>query len=78
MTYAAVAYMRTDNYGNVTMRFIQAQSRIKPVKSTATIPRMELMAMELGLMLIKKLMKHLRFYHMIPIFGRIVERATTG
>jgi hypothetical protein len=49
MTYAAVAYMRTENYGNVTVRFIKARSRIKPVKSTATIPRMELMAMELGL-----------------------------
>jgi hypothetical protein len=73
MTYAAVAYMRTENYGNVTVRFIQAQLQIKPVKSTATIPPMEFMAMELGLRQIKKLIKkHLKFYHTIPIFGRIV------
>jgi hypothetical protein len=57
MTYAAEAYMRTENYGNVTVRFIQARWRIKPVKSTATIPWMELMAMELGLTMIKRLIK---------------------
>jgi hypothetical protein len=57
MTYAAVAHMRTENYGNVTVRFIQSRLQIKPVKSTATIPRIELMAMELGLTMIKRLIK---------------------
>jgi hypothetical protein len=54
-TYAAVAYMRSENRGKVSVRFIQARSRIKPVKATHTIPRMELLSIELGLSMLRKL-----------------------
>jgi ribonuclease HI len=54
-TYAAVAYMRSENRGKVSVRFIQARSRIKPVKATHTVPRMELLSIELGLSLLRKL-----------------------
>jgi hypothetical protein len=40
--YAAVAYMRCESNGKVTVRFIQAKSRVRPVKAAHTIPRMEL------------------------------------
>jgi ribonuclease HI len=55
--YVAVAYMRGEGAGETTVRFIQARSRIKPVKSTATIPRMELLAIALALTLLKRLAK---------------------
>jgi hypothetical protein len=51
---AAVAYMRWESNGKVTVRFIQAKSRVRPVKAAHTIPRMELLAIELGLQLVKK------------------------
>jgi hypothetical protein len=54
-TYAAVAYMRSKKRGKVSVRFIQARSRIKPVKATHTIPRMELLSIELGLSMLCKL-----------------------
>jgi hypothetical protein len=56
-TYAPVAYMRGENSGNTSVRFIQARSRIKPIKATHTIPRMELLSIELGLSMLKKLAK---------------------
>jgi hypothetical protein len=54
-TYAAVPYMKTKNAGDITVIFIQARSKIKPVKATHTIPYMELLSVELGLSLLKKL-----------------------
>jgi hypothetical protein len=47
--------MRSKNRGKVSVRFIQARSRIKPVKVTHTIPRMELLSIELGLSMLCKL-----------------------
>jgi ribonuclease HI len=55
--YAAVAYMRCESNGKATVRFIQAKSRVRPVKAAHTIPRMELLAIELGLQLVKKINK---------------------
>jgi ribonuclease HI len=54
-TYAAVAYMISENRGKVSVRFIQARSRIKAVKATHTIPRMELLSIKLGLSMLGKL-----------------------
>jgi hypothetical protein len=54
-TYAAVAYMKNENRGKVSVRFIQAKSRIKPVIATHTIPRMELLSIKLGLSMLCKL-----------------------
>jgi ribonuclease HI len=54
-SYAAVAYMSSENRGKVSVRFIQARSRIKPVKATHTVPRMELLSIELGLGMLRKL-----------------------
>jgi hypothetical protein len=59
-TYAAVAYMRGEGQGNITVRIIQARSRIMPIKATHTIPRMELLGIELGPTLLKKLAKTYR------------------
>jgi hypothetical protein len=55
--YAAVAYMRCESNGKVTVRFIQAKLRVGPVKAAHTIPRMELLAIELGIQLVKKIYK---------------------
>jgi hypothetical protein len=41
--YSAVAYMRMESVLGVTLRFIQAKSRLKPIKAAFTIPRMELL-----------------------------------
>jgi ribonuclease HI len=56
-TYATVAYMRCESNNKVTVRFIQAKLRVRPVKAAHTIPRMELLAIELGLQLVKKIYK---------------------
>jgi ribonuclease HI len=61
--YSAVAYMRNEDKKGVTLRFVQARSRCKPIKAAHTIPRMELMAMELGLALAKKLVATLNIQH---------------
>jgi hypothetical protein len=61
--YSAVAYMRNEDKKGVTLRFVQARSRLKPIKAAHTIPRMELMAMELGLALAKKLIATLNVQH---------------
>jgi hypothetical protein len=55
--YAAVAYMRCESNGKATVRFIHAKLRVRPVKAAHTIPRMELLAIELGLQLVKKIYK---------------------
>jgi hypothetical protein len=55
--YAAVAYLRCESNGLVNVRFKQAKSRVRPVKAAHTIPRMELLAIELGLQLLKKIYK---------------------
>jgi ribonuclease HI len=60
--YSAVAYMR--NAGeNVVLKFVQAKSRFEPVKAAHTIPRMELLAAEMGLALTKKLVATLDIQH---------------
>jgi hypothetical protein len=56
-TYAAVAYMRGEDHGQVLVRFIQARLRIKPIQATHTISRMELLSIELGLSMLNKLAK---------------------
>jgi hypothetical protein len=53
--YAAVAYIRCDNGHTILVRFVQAKSRVRPVKAAHTIPCMELLAIELALQLIKKI-----------------------
>jgi hypothetical protein len=53
--YAAVAYMRYELGDEVTIQFIQARSRLKPVQSACTIPLMELVAIKLSLSVFKKL-----------------------
>jgi ribonuclease HI len=45
------------------LRFVQAKSRLKPVKAAHTIPRMELLAAEMGLALAKKLVATLDIQH---------------
>jgi hypothetical protein len=55
--YATVAYLRSKSNGLVNVRFVQAKSRVRPVKAAHTIPRMELLAIELGLQLLKKIYK---------------------
>jgi hypothetical protein len=52
--YSAVAYMRNNTNMVIVLRFVQAKSRLKPIKAACTIPRMELMAAEMGLALTKK------------------------
>jgi hypothetical protein len=49
--------MRGEGQGETTVHIVQARSRIKPIKATHTIPRMELLGIELGLTLLKKLAK---------------------
>jgi hypothetical protein len=56
-TYAAVAYIRGEGQGETMIRIVQARSRIMPIKATHTIPRMELLGIELSLTLLKKLAK---------------------
>jgi ribonuclease HI len=47
----------------IVLRFVQAKSRLKPIKAACTIPRMELMAAEMGLALANKLMATLDIQH---------------
>jgi hypothetical protein len=61
--YSAVAYMRNNTNKVIVLRFVQAKSRLKPIKATCIIPRMELMAAEMGLALAKKLMATLDIQH---------------
>jgi ribonuclease HI len=61
--YSAVAYMRNTNHTGIQLRFVQAKSRIKPIKAACTIPRMELMAAEMGLALANKLIMTLEVKH---------------
>jgi hypothetical protein len=49
--------MRCKSDGKVTVRFIQAKLRVRPVKAAHTIPRMELLAIKLGQQLVKKIYK---------------------
>jgi hypothetical protein len=60
--YSAVAYMQ--NAGEtVVHRFVQAKSRLKPVKAAHTIPCMKLSAAEMGFALVKKLVAILDIQH---------------
>jgi hypothetical protein len=61
--YLAVAYIRNDTDTGVKFRFVQARSRLRPIKAAFTIPRMELLAAEMGLALAKKLIATLSFRH---------------
>jgi hypothetical protein len=61
--YSAVAYMRNDTDTGVKLRFVQARSCLRPIKAAFTIPRMELLAAEMGLALAKKLTATLSFRH---------------
>jgi hypothetical protein len=61
--YSAVTYMRTQSVLGVMLRFVQAKSRLKPIKSAFTIPRMELLAAKMGLALAKKLVTVLNVLH---------------
>jgi hypothetical protein len=61
--YSAVALVRNKTYVTVELGFVQARSHLKPIKAACTIPRMELMAAELGLSLAKKLIKTLDIEH---------------
>jgi hypothetical protein len=61
--YLAVAYMRNDTNTGVKLRFVQAKSRLRPIKAAFTIPRMELLAAEMGLALAKKLIVTLNVMH---------------
>jgi hypothetical protein len=47
--YSAVAYMRNDKDTGVKLRFVQARSCLRPIKAAFTIPRMELLAAEMGI-----------------------------
>jgi hypothetical protein len=47
--------MRMESVLGIALRFVQAKSRLKPIKAAFTIPRMELLAAEMGLALAKKL-----------------------
>jgi ribonuclease HI len=49
--------LRSESNGLVNVGFVQAKSRVRPVKAAHTIPRMELLAIELGLQLLKKIYK---------------------
>jgi hypothetical protein len=53
--YLAVAYIRNDTDTGVKLRFVQVRSRLRPIKTAFTIPRIELLAAEMGLALAKKL-----------------------
>jgi hypothetical protein len=53
--YAAVTYLRSKSNKVENVTFVQAKSRVRPVKAAHTIPRMELLAIELGLQLLKKI-----------------------
>ncbi|XP_063635689.1 uncharacterized protein LOC134806062 [Cydia splendana] len=47
--YACVAYWRiVDNNNSIRVAFIASKSRVSPIKSTVTVPRMELQAAVLG------------------------------
>jgi ribonuclease HI len=61
--YSSVAYIRNDTDTGVKLRFVQARSRLRPIKAAFTIPRMELLAAEMGLALAKKLIGTLSFRH---------------
>jgi hypothetical protein len=61
--YSAVAYVRNKTGVTVELRFVQARSCLKTIKAACTIPRMELMAAELGLSFAKKLKKTLDIEH---------------
>jgi ribonuclease HI len=61
--YSAVAYMRNDTNTGVELRFVQAKSRLRPIKAAFTIPRMELLAAEMGLALAKKLIVTIDIRH---------------
>jgi ribonuclease HI len=61
--YSAVAYMRNNTNKVIVLRFVQAKSCLKPIKAASTIPRMELMAAEMGLALANKLMATLDIQH---------------
>jgi hypothetical protein len=61
--YSAVAYMRTESVLGVALRFVQAKSRLKPIKPAVTIPSMELLAAEMGSALAKKLVTVLNVRH---------------
>jgi hypothetical protein len=61
--YSAVAYMRTEAVLGVALRFVQAKSRLKPIKAAFTIPRMELLAAKMGLALAKQLITVLNDRH---------------
>jgi hypothetical protein len=66
--YSAVAYMRTESVLGVALRFVQAKSRLKPIKTAVTIPPMELLAAEMGLALAKKLVTVLNVRHQVIWF----------
>jgi ribonuclease HI len=61
--YSAVAYIRNDTDTGIKLRFVQARSCLRPIKAAFTIPRMELLAAEMGLALAKKLIATLSFRH---------------
>jgi ribonuclease HI len=55
--------MRTESVLGVALRFVQAKSRLKPIKAAITIPHMELLAAKMGLALAKKLVPALNVRH---------------
>jgi hypothetical protein len=61
--YATVAYVQNNMNKGVQLRFVQARSRLKPIKAATTILRMELLAAEIGLVLAKKLIRTLDIFH---------------
>jgi uncharacterized membrane protein YfbV (UPF0208 family) len=61
--YLAMACMRNDTNTGVKLRFVQAKSRLRPIKAAFTIPRMELLAAEMGLALANKLIVTINVRH---------------
>lgn len=54
VAYAAAAYIRTENDGKVQTRLAMARMKVRPVKSTFSIPKMELLGLEMGSKLAQK------------------------
>jgi hypothetical protein len=80
--------MRTESVLGVSHRFVQAKSRLQPIKAAFTIPRMELLAAEMGLALAKNIVTILNVRHeaiclwtdlrvvhdWLPVESRVLQR----
>lgn len=53
MAFGAAAYIRTNSSGNWSARLLCSKSKVTPIK-TVTIPRLELLAVDLGATLLKR------------------------